>query len=144
MAPLKPLGQHPRRYTTDRTKLEIFDALTHPSSLRPRGTISFELLRDMTEHPVVTLRVSTQGGVLEWMGEPEFHERTLRIRGAHAGGLEANRVGAGNLLQLAQALMEELDVDEIVIEGADRTSGSGPGRGPARIRLRRHTRRQKR
>jgi hypothetical protein len=46
-------------------------------------------------------------------------------------GAGPNTLGWSALRELAQSVMELLDVDELRIEGAARTSGAGPGRRPA-------------
>ncbi|MEO8716329.1 MAG: hypothetical protein ABI369_15090 [Acetobacteraceae bacterium] len=102
--------------------------------------ISFEMVDDMTSDPVVTVTVSTPGGTLRFMAEPEVQGSTLVLRRAHAQGARANAVGAGNLLVVAQALMERMDFDGLVVEGAIRTTGANPGRRPRIHRFARRVR----
>src|ERR1700722_1248055 len=52
-------------------------------------------------------------------------------------GAGPNTLGLVALRELAQAVMELLDVDELRIEGAIRTSGAGPGRRPSPLVFRR-------
>ena len=102
--------------------------------------ISFDFIDDMTADPVVTALVSTPGGLLKFMAEPEVQGTTLVLRGMHAQDAQANAIGPGNLLVLAQALMERMGFDALVIEGAVRTSGANPGRRPRALRFTRHVR----
>ena len=53
-------------------------------------------------------------------------------------GASPNAIGVANLYVLAQALMGKFDYDEIIVEGAVRTTGAHPGR---RSRARRFFRR---
>jgi hypothetical protein len=52
-------------------------------------------------------------------------------------GAGPNTLGWVALRELAQAVMELLDVDELRIEGAARTSGASPGRRPTPLVFRR-------
>jgi hypothetical protein len=52
-------------------------------------------------------------------------------------GAGPNTVGWAALRELAQSVMELLDVDELRIEGSARTSGATPGRRPAPLVFRR-------
>jgi hypothetical protein len=54
-------------------------------------------------------------------------DRTLILRGLHLEGKGPAQFGPGNLRKLADAVMEELGCDEIVMEGATRTTGANPG-----------------
>jgi hypothetical protein len=94
----------------------------------------------MTSDPVVTVVVSTPDGTLKFMAEPEAQGSTLVLRGTHAQDAHANAVGAGNLLVLAQALMERMGFDGLVVEGAIRTTGANPGRRPRLLRFTRRVR----
>lgn len=102
--------------------------------------VSFEIVDDMTSDPVVTVTVLTPGGALRFMAEPEVRDRTLVLHGTHVQGASANAVGAGNLRVLAQALMEGMDFDGLVVEGAIRTTGANPGRRPRILRFARNVR----
>lgn len=102
--------------------------------------ISFDIVNDMTSDPVVTVVVSTPNGTLKFMAEPEVQGSTLVLHGTHAQDARANAVGAGNLLILAQALMERMSFDGLVVEGAIRTTGANPGRRPRVLGFARHVR----
>jgi hypothetical protein len=49
--------------------------------------------------------------------------------------LQGSELGISGIRRLMQEVMEELDVDEIAIEGAVRVTGAGPGRTPRRLRF---------
>ena len=102
--------------------------------------ISFEIVDDMTSDPVVTVVVSTPDGTLKFMAEPEAQGSTLVLHGTHAQDAYANGVGAGNLLVLAQALMERMGFDGLVVDGAVRTTGAKPGHRPRALRFARRVR----
>jgi hypothetical protein len=89
----------------------------------------------LTSDPVVTIVVHTPGRVLRFMAEPEISGTTLILRGFHVQDAWANAVGAANLRVLAQAVMERLELDGLVVEGAVRTSGANPGRRPGVLRF---------
>jgi hypothetical protein len=58
------------------------------------GDVSFEIVEDMTSDPVVTVVVSTPGGTLRFMAEPEVQGSTLVLHGTHAQDAYANAGGA--------------------------------------------------
>jgi hypothetical protein len=103
----------------------------------PPAAIAFEPIDDGTDDPVMTLRILVPGGAILAMAEVELAGRVLVARRLHihGEGLTANEAGPANLRVLARRLLEELDLDELVIEGAHRTTGAGPGRRPRRLRL---------
>jgi hypothetical protein len=101
--------------------------------------IGFRLFDDLTSESVVTVEIATPAGVLLAMAEPEERGKALILHGFHMQATRgANSVGPGNLRLLADIVMERMGYDEIVIEGAVRTSGANPGHRP---RPRRFTRR---
>jgi hypothetical protein len=93
-----------------------------------REVISFQLDDEMTSDPVFTVVVVTPVGRLKFMAEPELIGSVWWLRRAHVQGARANSIGVANLMVLAQALMEKFGYDEIVVEGAVRTTGAHPGR----------------
>jgi len=97
--------------------------------------VSFDLVGDLTEGPVMTIRVSTPDGSLVMMAEPEESGRTLTLRRFNAEGMAANALGPANLRAMADVLMERMDYDELIIEGTVRTSGANPGRRPSPVRF---------
>lgn len=99
--------------------------------------ISFEIVDDMTDSPVVTLLVTTPIGELAFVAEPvtEDDGKTLRLRGTHVQGAHRGAVGVSNLSLIAQAVMGGMAFDELVVEGAVRTSGARPGHRPRDFRF---------
>ena len=104
--------------------------------------VEFELIAEATEHPVATLRAKLGRGAVALRGEPVGDGSTLVVRGAHVQGEGFGPIdlGPAKLRALAAALMEMLDVDELVVEGEVRTTGAGPGRRPRRLRFTRRLR----
>ena len=82
-------------------------------------------------------RFSDGAGELSAMFYAELHNQVAVLRRLDVQGAGPNRLGWPALRQFAQWLMEALDVDELRVEGAARTSGAGPGRRPAPIVFRR-------
>ena len=99
-----------------------------------------DLVGDVTSDPVVTIAVSTPAGVLKFMAELEWASRMLILHGVDLQDLQPNAVGAANLMVLAEAVMEGMDIDGLVIEGALRTTGANPGRRPRVVRFARRLR----
>jgi hypothetical protein len=79
---------------------------------------------------VFHVEVLTPAGVLEPLGAVSVSERVLHSREVHAWGLTPGALGRAGLNAIARKLLVEADVDEIVIEGGARTTGSRPGRRP--------------
>jgi hypothetical protein len=100
------------------------------------------LAADDTDDPVVTATIATPAGTLRAMAEIERIGRLLILRGYHMHGedIGRNEFGLRHFLWLAQAVMEYLDVDEIQIEGAIRTSGTNLGHRPRPTRFARKVR----
>lgn len=90
-----------------------------------------------TDDPVVTAEVTTPAGRLQVMATVTRIGRTLEFDGLHIHGenLALGVVGGGRLLQVLRALLEKLDVDEIIVRGAVRTTGARPGHQPRIIRV---------
>ena len=63
--------------------------------------------------------------------------QVARVSELHVQGAGPHSLGIGGIRGLVQWTMEVLDVDELRIEGAARTSGAGPGRRPAPLVFRR-------
>ena len=47
--------------------------------------LTFDLVAEMTEHPVVTAHIETPVGLMSVMAEPEERGRTLVLRGFNIG-----------------------------------------------------------
>jgi hypothetical protein len=102
--------------------------------------ISFDFVDDMTDDPIVTLRVSTPVGLLTFMAQPVISGTTMVLKGLHAQDSTANAVGPGNLMVIARAVMEGMELDGLVIKGALRSTGASPGHRPRDIRFARRVR----
>ena len=100
--------------------------------------ISFEIIDDLTDDPVVAVWVRCPAGVLAFMGEPEMLGNVMVVRQTHVQDSLRNVVGPATLRLLARVVMERMQLDELIIEGAVRTTGANPGRHPRPIRFRRH------
>lgn len=61
---------------------------------------------------------------LRFLAEPEVLDASLVLKGLHFQGSMANKVGIANLKVLAQALMEKVGVDELIVQGAIPTTGA--------------------
>jgi hypothetical protein len=109
-------------------------------SWRP-DEITFDIVADDTDDPVVTITASTPAGLIAVMAEVETRGRTLRLHGVHVHSEAGpNAVGLANLRLLARIVLERMDYDAIEVEGAVRTTGAGAGRRPRAIRFARDPR----
>lgn len=96
---------------------------------------------DATDHPVVTIRIGTPVGAVEVMAEVAEHRRSLQLRRLHVqSAVEPNAIGLANWRLIANVVMERMGYDEIIVEGAVRTTGARPGRRPQPIRFARRIR----
>ncbi len=98
------------------------------------------LVDEVSEGKIVTLEVIAPGASLLIMGEIMEDSRRLVVTGAHISskGVNPNEVGIANLKRVAQVIMEMGGYDEIIVEGAIRTTGAHPGHKPRAIRLARN------
>jgi hypothetical protein len=105
--------------------------------MSPSAVITFEIIDDLSDDGLVTLRIGTSTGVLIIMGEPSTQGRVMIARGVHmhGEGVGPNGLGFGTLRTIADAFLRELDLDEIVVEGAVRTTGANPGTRPRPVRF---------
>jgi hypothetical protein len=99
----------------------------------------------LSDGDIATMRIDTPAGTLLVMGEPQqdLTGRTLLVVGVHTNGEArsgplANAIGVANLQVIGQAFLEAFDYDELVLEGAVRTSGKRKGMRPRAIRFTRH------
>ncbi|MBJ7417493.1 MAG: hypothetical protein JHC88_18915 [Niveispirillum sp.] len=92
-------------------------------------------LDHLSEHPVWVITARMQAGTLRLLGLIELKGRTLHVRDVHVEGLTPGALGRAGLNALGYALMEVADVDELIVQGAVRTTGARPGRRPAPFRL---------
>jgi hypothetical protein len=118
--------------------LEITGPMAHKNTMWAVGDVAFEMLTDLTDDPVVTLLVSTPAGELAFTAEPALRGRTLILRRTHVQGARPGAVGGHNLAVIAQAVMRGMDVDELIVEGALRTTGARPGHRPRPFRYTSH------
>lgn len=96
---------------------------------------------DATDHPVVTIRLITPVGLIEVMAEVAVDRRSLRLQRLHVqSNVQPNEVGHANWRLIATMMMERMDYDEIIVEGAVRTTGASAGRRPRPIRFTRRIR----
>ena len=108
--------------------------------MRSTADVSFEIMNDMTDDPVVTLVAITPAGRLAFAAEFMNRGTTLVLRGTHVQDANPNAVGAANLMVIAQALMEGMGFDGLEVEGAVRTTGANPGHRPRAFRFTRRVR----
>jgi hypothetical protein len=99
------------------------------------GQVTFDLVADLTDHPVVTVSMMTPAGSLRFMANLEMNGSIMILSKFHIQGALANAVGVGNLKMLARIAMERMELDGLVInglviKGAARTSGPNEGRRP--------------
>jgi hypothetical protein len=99
--------------------------------------IEIKLLDEASEGEVATVRVSVGGAALFIVGEIKEDGKRLVVTGVHISshGMSPNQVGVPNLRQVARAVMEIGSYDEIIVEGAVRTTGAHPGHRPGSIRF---------
>jgi hypothetical protein len=102
--------------------------------------LSFELQDDLTDDPVLTIKVFTPDGAFRFMAEPAITDSILILRGLRIQDARANALGTANLMVLAHVVMERMGLDGIVVEGAARTSGANPVRRPGAVRFTRRGR----
>jgi hypothetical protein len=102
-----------------------------------RSEISFRLVDEVTAQSVATIAVDVSGGVISIMGEPRAEGRTLVVSGVHvsAQGIVPNDVGLRNSRLIAQIVMETMDYDRMIVEGAVRSTGANPGHRPRPLRF---------
>ena len=102
--------------------------------------VSFVILTDLTDDPVIASRVKNPVGDLEFMAEPVLQGNVLVLLKAHVQGGKPGLIGHTNLGVIAQALLEGMGFDELIVEGALRTTGAKPGRAPRPVRYQRKIR----
>lgn len=99
--------------------------------------IQIEMEDGLTDGNVFTARIITPAGVLLVMAEVEPRRRKLLLDGLPVQGetIRPNELGPHRLRQLSDVLMELVDFDVLVIQGATRTSGAHRGRLPGPLRF---------
>jgi hypothetical protein len=102
--------------------------------MRALADLAFEIRAEWTDHPVVTIEIATPVGLVMVMDEVTEVDRTLRLQGTHVqSGVAPNEIGPHNFRLIVDVAMERMDYDEIIVEGAVRTTGAHPGRRPRPI-----------
>ncbi|QTC92775.1 hypothetical protein [Brevundimonas goettingensis] len=101
------------------------------------GDILITLDDDAVFDPVVTARIDTPDGPVWVMAEVLRSGPTLRLHGLHLHGTGPNSLGVTKLRWLIQVVMETIDVDEIIVGGATRTTGANRGRRSGQQRFQR-------
>src|SRR5262245_8968318 len=95
------------------------------------GDVTFELDLEGSSHPVVLVKIGTPLGEIQLMAEPFEQGRVLRLLRTHVqSDAGSNAFGIASLRRIAEIAMERMDYDEIIVEGALRTTGANPGRAP--------------
>jgi hypothetical protein len=74
------------------------------------------------------------------MVEPVMQGATMLLMGLQAQDLKPNAVGMRNLMVIARAVTEGMDLDGPVIKGAVRSTRANPGRRRRDIRFSRRVR----
>ncbi len=72
---------------------------------------------------------------IQFLGSLVFDGRRAVFRGVHVQGPGANRLGLKRLMQLLAFVKATIDVDELRLEGAVRTTGANPDRKPGPLDL---------
>jgi hypothetical protein len=109
-------------------------------NIRQRWTaedIDIVLVDEASEGDVITVRVSLGGAALLLMGEIKEDGKRLVASGVHISseGVNPNEIGVANLRRVARAVMEVGRYDEIIVEGAVRTTGAPPRHRPGSLRF---------
>lgn len=96
--------------------------------------MQIEIVTDMSDDRIATVRIPVKGGFIVVMAEVELANNgdTLLLSGLniHGEGVGPRDLKTGALIRVAQDVMEELDVSKIHIAGAVRVTGANPGRKP--------------
>jgi hypothetical protein len=106
--------------------------------MRPQeAEVTFEIVYDASEGAVVTARIAVPGGSIDLMGEIAESGRSLLVTGVHVGVQgPAGLLTRAMMDAIARRVMQEMGYDEIIVEGAARTTGARPGHRPRQFRFR--------
>jgi hypothetical protein len=85
---------------------------------------------------VFGLRFCLGNRVIEILADVRVDGRVAILSGVHFQGAGPNTIGGGQLKALAKWAKEALDVDELRVEGATRTTGANPGHAPSPLLFR--------
>jgi hypothetical protein len=96
-----------------------------------------DIIGEQSEGTVATARIETADGTIMVMAEVAIEGRCLMLRGLHVHDIDVgvNELRVAGLRRIVREFMEDLNVDEMVIEGFVRTAGAGPGRTPRPLRF---------
>ena len=115
------------------------------STIWHRADVRFVFEPSLSDGDIATMRVITPVGDLLVMGEPDQDDdgAVLRVRRVHTNGdpaspVKGNTIGMANLQVIGQAFLSEFGYEQLILEGAVRTSGRRKGRVPRPIRFTRH------
>jgi hypothetical protein len=96
---------------------------------------SFDIVAEGTDDQIITLWVDTPAGPIVVGGELLIEGSIVLLKGLHVQASLRNQLGWANLKVVAQAIMKGMDIGELDIEGAARTTGASPGRRSGRLRF---------
>jgi hypothetical protein len=84
----------------------------------------------------VLFKIGTPSGVIEVLAEVVIDDRCVTLIGTHIEStIGPNALGPATLRAFVLLLLQRMDLDEITIEGAARTTGANPGHTPKPIRF---------
>ena len=100
------------------------------------------LLDEVSEGDIVASEDTVGNATLRIMGEIRRAGQNLAVEGVHisSSGLDPNELGFAKLRRISQAIMELGNCDEILVEGAVRTTGAHPGHRRGVLRFTRNRR----
>lgn len=102
----------------------------------PRHKVRFDIIDDVSDSSVLTVTIDVPDARIFLMAEVHEADRVLYLRRCHLfmiGPPETLRLD--RLRYVARIAMEAMDYDEIILEGAARTTGANPGRRPKPFRF---------
>ncbi|MDP4026396.1 hypothetical protein Q8W71_27610 [Methylobacterium sp. NEAU 140] len=77
----------------------------------------------------VLIEIDTPAGRVDILCKLAWSGRTLYMCEAHVGGLRKGALRREGLNAIGARILIEAQVDALVVEGAERTTGAGPHRG---------------
>lgn len=98
--------------------------------------VRFDILYDDSEGAVITVTIHGPGADIDLMGEVREEGTMLVVERAHVrvrGGVKV--LTAGTMAAVAARVMQETGYDEILVEGAVRTTGARAGYRPRAFRF---------
>ena len=91
-------------------------------------TEKVDVIIDLSDRDVVMGRLVIGRLTVEFLANVQWQGRLLELSAVHLYGNGANTLGIGVLRQAIQALMVLLDVDQVILDGAERVTGAGVGK----------------